>query len=104
MWIVGPELVESKKDHIRGCKQPPYPDIQRAVIAWMSIPELANLLSGLSQVPIYAEPLLREAGALSKKGSYRADVVGGCRIVRLKLDKSKELTRIRFPSVRYTCI
>jgi hypothetical protein len=28
-------------------------------------------------------------------GSYRADIVGGCRKVRLKLYKSKELTRIR---------
>jgi hypothetical protein len=76
----------------------------------MAIPELADQLSGWREISalasyLYAEPLLREAGALSQIGSYRA--VGGCRKVRLKLRKSKELTRIRSeagtsPSARHT--
>ncbi len=38
---------------------------------------------------------MREAGALFKIGRNRANIEGGCRKVRLKLDQSKELTRIR---------
>jgi hypothetical protein len=45
-----PELTKSKKDQIRGYKQPPYPDISRADIARMVIPELADLLSGWREV------------------------------------------------------
>jgi hypothetical protein len=69
--------LKSKKEPIRGCKQPPYLDISRADIARIANPELADLLSGwrtISALARYlsAEPLVREVGALSKIGSHKS--------------------------------
>jgi hypothetical protein len=51
----------------------------------MAIPELAYLLSGWREVSPSARAVVERGWCSSKIGSYRADIVGGCRKVSRSL-------------------